>query len=107
MQVLPQQIETHFCMSPIPPDLFDSPRVSTDYMSLATTEASSQEHLQNNNQTHGVQDMNYIMEPPKIELPPWMMDDIQLDLQPYISIQSAIKMTKKYTFFVEVGDIIC
>jgi len=101
MQVLPQQIETQFCMSPIPPDLFDSPKVSTEYMAFETTEASSLEHQQNNNHTPEVQHMNYIMEPPNMELP-WMMDDIQLDLP---SIQSAMKMTKKYTFYVEVCDI--
>lgn len=109
--MFPQQIETHFCTSPIPEDLFNSPKASTEYeadvnVSSEMTEATNLAQQQYNNQIHGVQHVNYIMEPPNIELPPWMMDDIQLDSQPLTSIQSSMKMIKKYTFYVEVGDIL-
>lgn len=88
-QVLPGHIDTYYCQSPIPPDLFDTPRASTSGTTSLVKKMAP--YCYNSGQMISMQQQ-------EIETTPGF--EGQYVNQSHMSIP---QFTKKYTFVVEVS----
>jgi hypothetical protein len=101
LQVLPGQIETHYCSSPIPADLFDSPLGTTSEVPFASSAPYYHYTSIPDTQMIAQKTPPAYVQQQTLENP--YVGNSQNYIQPTTSIQQEFQFTKKkYTFYMEV-----
>lgn len=103
LQVLPGQIETHYCSSPIPADLFDSPLGTTSEVPFASSVPYYNYNYNITPETQMIAQKTpqaYVQQH-TLENP--YVGNSQNYIQPTTLMQQEFQFTKKkYTFYMEV-----